>query len=442
MRASSSSNPSGRTEMQLRAGIGAQADGVTRVGRNLGANEDDVEHGQEKVSGEQAGRARSRTAPVRNCRRFLHGGRPRPGRCAQPGSYPCLSAERARPRIQAAHDPRPGVRATASTITLSAPAANRAWAAASAVLPVVITSSTNATCRPRTPCPRNTPARAARRSRRPSPACRGVSRRRSSARPQRQIQRGRQAAGDLHGRVHAAPTQSPAGRHGSQHRIGRQGCLPGDGRPSRRASTGASDRRSRVFNDRSGPRPAARSRMPRWRAGRRAAGSGSPRTAGRLAQALRAAQTTRARLTAATGDVGLAARAQARARTRAPHSGQSQPMADASRDHSCRPRASGNRDGRPGCAIMSAIPSSNHVPPAPSDAGATEMSLPESAPAHPAHRQRRRAAPVRAPWRLSEAQFLWRSRPPHAGPAAIHPAGAAGHAGRGLWRGRQPAAAA
>ena len=46
-------------------------------------------------------------------------------------------------------------------------------------------------------------------------------------------------------------------------------------------------------------------------------------------------------------------------------------------------RVVGNRDGRPGCAIMSAIPSSNHVPPAPSDAGATEMSLPESAPCPP-----------------------------------------------------------
>ena len=237
-------------QMQLRAGIGAQADGVARVGRNLGADEDDVEHGQEKVSGsKRAGKGASRTAPVRNCRRFLRGGRPRPGRCAQPGSYPCLCGTRAA-AYPGRSRPAPGVRATASTVTLSAPAANSARAAASAVLPVVITSSTSATCRPRTPCPRNTPARAARRSRRPSPACRGVSRRRSSA----PCRRGRSSAS---ARLRAISMAGFMPRRRSEARLAGtaastasagRGAARATAAPSRRASTSASDRRSRVFN--------------------------------------------------------------------------------------------------------------------------------------------------------------------------------------------------
>ncbi|MCY1379188.1 hypothetical protein D9M69_668830 [compost metagenome] len=35
----------GTDQMQLGAGIGAQADGVAGIGRNLGADENDVEHG-------------------------------------------------------------------------------------------------------------------------------------------------------------------------------------------------------------------------------------------------------------------------------------------------------------------------------------------------------------------------------------------------------------
>ena len=137
---------------------------------------------------------------------------------------PCLCGTRA---VAYPGRSRPAPRrATASTITLSAPAANRAWAAASAVLPVVITSSTNATCRPRTPCPRNTPARAARRSRRLQPRLPWrFAQAQQRARPQRQIQRGRQAAGDLHGwfmRADAARPGWPV-RRPAPHR---QGCLP------------------------------------------------------------------------------------------------------------------------------------------------------------------------------------------------------------------------
>ena len=88
--------------------------------------------------------------------------------------------------------------------------------------------------------------------------------------------------------------------------------------------------------------------MPRWRAGRRAAGSRQPAHSGagwRAQRGQRAPGSRQLRVTSASQP------AHSRApRTRAPHSGQSQPMADASRDHSCRPARRGNRGRRPGCA--------------------------------------------------------------------------------------------
>ena len=224
------------------------------------------------------------------------------------------SAERARSRIQAAHDPRPGVRATASTITLSAPAANRPGRRPRRCCPW---SSR------RPPTPRAGRARPARETRQPGrrgaragpAACRGVSRRRSSA-PGRSGRssavarlRAISMAGFMPRRRSEARLAGTAASTASAGRGASRATAAPAGAPAPAPATGAAG----SSTDRSGPRPAARSRMPRWRAGRRAAGSGSPRTAGRLAQALRAARTTRARLTAATGDVGLAARAQARA---------------------------------------------------------------------------------------------------------------------------------
>ena len=235
--------------MQLRAGIGAQADGVARVGRNLGADEDDVEHGQEKVSGsKRAGKGASRTAPVRNCRRFLRGGRPRPGRCAQPGSYPCLCGTRAA-AYPGRSRPAPGVRATASTVTLSAPAAN---SAARRPRPCCPWSSR------RPPAPRAGRARPAHEIRQPGrrgaragpAACRGVSRRRSSA----PCRRGRSSAS---ARLRAISMAGFMPRRRSEARLAGtaastasagRGAARATAAPSRRASTSASDRRSRVFN--------------------------------------------------------------------------------------------------------------------------------------------------------------------------------------------------
>src|SRR5438094_10147499 len=79
-------------EMQARSGIGAQPDHVARVRGNLGVDEDDVDH-----------------------------------------------------RVQPAGS---GVRASAQTLTRPAPAALSSHASASAVAPVVITSSTMATSSP------------------------------------------------------------------------------------------------------------------------------------------------------------------------------------------------------------------------------------------------------------------------------------------------------
>ena len=272
---------------------------------------------------------------MRNCRRFLRGGRPCPWPMRAAWIVP-VPLRNARGRVSRPLTTR-APRATASTITLSAPAANRAWAAASAVLPVVITSSTNATCRPRTPCPRNTPARAARRSRQPRLPWR-FAQAQQRARPQRQIQRGRQAAGDLHGRVHAAPTQrGPAGRYGGQHRIGRQGASRATAaqqarqhRRQRQAQPGLQltdqgHARRLVVECHDGaqvggrPAQAARAQRAGWR--RRCAQRGQRAPGSRQLRVTSASQPAHRRAP----------------RTRAPHSGQSQPMADASRDHSCRP---------------------------------------------------------------------------------------------------------
>ena len=234
-------------QMQLRAGIGAQADGVARVGRNLGADEDDVEHGQEKsvgasVQGRESDRARAELSPISPWRPAM----PWPMRAAWIVPVPLRNA---RGRVSRPLTTRARRARDASTITLSAPAANRAWAAASAVLPVVITSSTNATCRPRTPC-RET-RQPGRRGARAGPAPPAVAfRAGAAARPAAAADPARSPGcgrspwpGSC--RADAARPGWPV-RRPAPHR--QAGCLPGDGRPSRRASTGASDRRSRVFN--------------------------------------------------------------------------------------------------------------------------------------------------------------------------------------------------
>ena len=87
---------------------------------------------------------------------------------------------------------------------------------------------------------------------------------------------------------------------------------------------------------------------------------------------------------------------------------------------------------------MSAIPSSNHVPPAPSDAGATEMSFPN--PPLPTLPIVSADVPRQFARRgdLSEAQFLYGEVARRMLGRLQHPA----RRGRGMWRGRQPAAAA
>ena len=134
-----------------------------------------MEHGQEKVRSKRAGKGASRTAPVRNCRRFLRGGRPRPGRCAQPGSYPCLCGTRAAAYPWPLTTRAPGVRGD-STVTLSAPAQRPRGGLGRAARGHHVVHQRHVPAAHA--LPRNTPARAARRS---QPACRGVSRRRSSA---------------------------------------------------------------------------------------------------------------------------------------------------------------------------------------------------------------------------------------------------------------------